>query len=535
MGKQVAAILTTVKSSPNFQPSVRPKQSDKKESPQNEPNVPEPQVNQDPEIVEVTIRKGLFMTSSIGLKLDMYDLQDRLECDITSVKTYHIDYNETSKNPEMHLKQTLKKLEVEKDIDFVIISTGTNDITALDAENGDMSEMIEKACDQTKHLVELAKETAQKRNVDVFVVERPPRGDANKNYSVLNDAANGLFISLIAPIKKVHYIPLPSLHNLPEKSKKNLFTNVGVPVHLKPWGLKYLRNDIIAGVKAVYRDVKASDDGDGKDPVTSDGKRKYQPERGPKMFQQNGQTSFHDLNFSNQNLNISESSVRRKDSHQGEAPGLKENNSTKFHDNAWNNAGNFQPSGRVQYPDHPINNSGDFQPVGRDGSNAHDIQNSGNFQQSGGNGHNHPAKKNAGDFQPSGRNEYSEHAMNNVGNFQPSGRDGRGNQQPNHGNQRNRNNDPSRRGNQNNQNNGNSFRPAGGFQKDGGSKGQFHRKNEGNGGQHYGSREQNNRGNQQRTNDQDQHRDYNRASQGLQMPDMVKEYLMRTLMNTERY
>ena len=202
LGKQVAAILTTVNSSPNFQPSVRPKQSDKKESPQNEPNVPEPQVHQEPEIVEVNIRKGLFMTSSIGLKLDMYDLQDRLECDITSVKTYHIDYNETSRNPDMHLKQTLKKLEGENDIDFVVISTGTNDITALDAENGDMSEMVNKACDQTKHLVELAQETAQKRNVDVFVVERPPRGDANKNYSVLNDAANGLFISLIALIKK---------------------------------------------------------------------------------------------------------------------------------------------------------------------------------------------------------------------------------------------------------------------------------------------------------------------------------------------
>ena len=65
------------------------------------------------------------------------------------------------------------------------------------------------------------------------------------------------------------------------------------------------------------------------------------------MFQQNGQTSFHDLNFSKQNLNINEPSIRRKDSYQGEAPDFKENNSTKFHDNAWHNAGNSQSSGRA--------------------------------------------------------------------------------------------------------------------------------------------------------------------------------------------
>ena len=505
LGKQVAAVLTTVKSSPNFQPSVRPKQSEKTESPQNEPNVLEPEVTPQPEIVEVTLRKGLFMTSSIGLKLDMYDLQDRLDCDIASVKTYHIEYNATAKNPDMHLKQNLTKLEGEKDLDFVVISTGTNDITVLDAENGDMSEMINKACNQTKHLVELANEAAQKHNLDVFVVERPPRGDVNKNYSVLNDAANGLFLSLIAPLQKVHYIPLPSLHNLPEKSRKNLFTNVGVPVHLKPWGLKHLRNDIITGVKAVYRDVKEIDVGDGNDPVTLDGKRKFQNERGTKMFQQNGQKSFHDKNFSNQDHNIAEVTVRTT------VPQPR------------SNAGNFQPSGRDVYHDHPQKNAGESQSSGRGGLYDGEIQNPGNVQASGGNGYNNPAMP----------NEYSDHAMNNAGGFQPPGRGGyneaarRGNQHPNQGNGfhpngGNRNNEQSRRGNQHN---GNSFRPAGvGFQKDG----QFHRRNghEGN-----GSREHNNRGKQHRNSNQEQHR----GSQELQMPDMVKDYLMRTLMNTERY
>ena len=466
--KQIAAILTTVNSSPNFQPSVRPKQAKTKEpsvtAPKDNINVQEPEVAASkPEIVEVKIRNGLFMTSSIGLKLDMYDLQDRLESDITSVKTYHIECNPASKNPEMFLQQNLKKLEGEKGLDFVIICTGTNDITDLDVDNGDMSQLILKACDQSKHLVEVANEAAQRYNVDVFVVERPPRGDSNKNYSVLNDAANGLFLSLIAPLKKVHYIPLPSLHNLPEKSKKNLFTNVGVPVHLKPWGLKHLRNDIISGVKTVYDDIQAANENEDRDKITNDGKRKFQAERGSKPFLQDGKTSFHNANSS--------------------------------HSQAHNTK---------KAPENP--NS--FQPSGRDVSDH------------------------AGDFQPSGR----------IGNNDPARR---GNHQQNH-----RGNNGGHRNNGHQQRDGyqnGDSRPAEhSFQKDGRKQEAFRRNGDDRHGDRRGddrhgdnrqgdrnySRDQTFRG-QHRGNSGDQRR--GGGQQEPQMPDMVKEYLMRTLMNNERY
>lgn len=70
----------------------------------------------------------------------------------------------------MYLKQNLKKLEGEKDLDFIIIATGTNNITVLDVENEEMSQLIYKACEQSNHLVEVANEAAQKHNVDVFVL-----------------------------------------------------------------------------------------------------------------------------------------------------------------------------------------------------------------------------------------------------------------------------------------------------------------------------------------------------------------------------
>ena len=469
--KQVTTLVNSLNPSPTFQPSVRPKEVDKKDPPTDgskmKSNESESEEKSEPKIVEITFRKGVFMSSSIGLKLDMYDLQEKLESDVTSVNTYHIEKHDQAKNPEMYLKKNLKQLEGEKDLDFVIIATGTNDITALDVENEEMSELIHKACNQSRNLVQLADEAAQKHNVDVFVVERPPRGDTDKNYSVINDAANGLFPSLIAPLKKVHYIPLPSLQNMQEKSKKNLFTNIGVPVHLKPWGLKHLRNDIVAGVKSVYQDLQTAGEGDEKESVSKDGKRKYQPEERSKMFQQDGPKSFHDINTSKPQ-----------------------------------DAGVFQPPGRKNYND--AVKSGDR----------------------------HQREEN--------RHEYGQ------GN-QPNGRFG--NNEPFNREYPKRNSHPIEE----------TLRPdSPPFPKDGGkfkNQGRFERElpyNRGGGDNRHGnrgnSRDYSGRGQQQSNNhrgqsnsnhSQPQHRGYpDRQSRGGgqqegQMPEMVKQYLLNTLMNNE--
>ena len=108
------------------------------------------------------------------------------------------------------------------------------------------------ACDQTKDIVHLA------NDLDVFVMEKPPRCDSvskdpNGDFILLNTASNGLYTSLIAPLKKVHFIPLPSLQNLSDGSMKNLFTD---GIHLKNWGIKLLSGEIIRGVQSVYTEIK---------------------------------------------------------------------------------------------------------------------------------------------------------------------------------------------------------------------------------------------------------------------------------------
>ena len=311
----------------------------------------------------------------------------------------------------------------------------------------------------------------------------------------MNDAANGLFHSLIAPLQKVHYIPLPSLHNLPEKSKKNLFTNVGIPVHLKPWGLKHLRNDIIAGVKAVYKDIKAANESEDRDNITKDGKRKFQAERGTKPFLQDGKTSFYNSNSSHsqtQNINKAPENPKVFQQH---VPNLKEQE--------WKNTGDFQPSGRDDL-DHELRNGGDFQPSGRDGYN--EAAKRGNQQQNNQNNVRYRNNESRGGQHQGERHHGGDSFRPADHGFQP---DRRQNQREQHFKRRGDNRQNDRRGDDRNADKRGNDRN--------GDRRQFNN-----------SRDQAFRG-QQRGNPGTQRG--GGGQQEPQMPDMVKEYLRRALMN----
>ena len=392
-----------------------------------------------------------------------------LDSDVCAVGTYHIEQYEKARDPELYLKKNLQKIEDKSDLDFLIIATGTNDITVLDVENEDISELTNIVCDQSRNLIHLANEAAQKHNLDVFVVERPPRGDENEIYSDLNVAANGLFPSLITPLKKVHYIPLPSLQKLPDKSRRNLFTKSGVPVHLKPWGLKLLRNDIVAGIKSVYKDLKQDDDEEEKEILTKDGKRKHQPEDKRKMFQQEGQKSFHDAN------------PRR-------SPELDRNKT-----------GGFQPAGRFGNHSTFYRNDDQKYVQHREGDryqHQEQFQQDGpSFRRDGGNNQRETTSRQRGS-----RPEFGQES------FQPSGRFDRGN--------------PFNRDGDNRYGKKVQFRGHGG----GGVRGHL---------QGYNHHEHSQSYHQQH---RDSDRNY-RGQQDGQMPDLVKQYLMKTLMGdgNQRY
>ena len=297
-----------------------------------------------------------------------------------------------------------------------------------------------------------------------FIVEKPPRvdplvKDPNGVLNKCNISSNGLFPSLITPLEKVHYVPLPSLHNLPDKSKRNLFTD---GIHLKPWGIKLLSNDIIAGVRSVYTDTVFQRDGKKDDPSSNLNNRK--------MFQQDGgQKGFTDRK------------PRRS----------SESESNHF-------VGN-QPSGRYGQIEEPYRREGYQSQQDPSYRKWDDRRNSGDFQP-GGSRRNQRRASNQEHFHPDGRRRNMQEDFHPAGgrgmgreNFHPAGRMPQENFHPSGRMGLNDFHPTGRRGN------GLEFQP---------------------GGRNRNGTDRDNRGH------------FNITDRGQQdgMPDMVKEYLLKTLM-----
>ena len=104
-------------------------------------------------------------------------------------------------------------------------------------------------------LVKLAKETADKHNIDVFILERPARYDKKDLMKPrLNQVANGMLMPLTNILNRVHLVRLPALDNLAGRARKELFKDDGI--HLTDTGHTVLETEIIAGIKSIYTDVK---------------------------------------------------------------------------------------------------------------------------------------------------------------------------------------------------------------------------------------------------------------------------------------
>jgi lysophospholipase L1-like esterase len=157
---------------------------------------------------------------------------------------------------QLYLRKNLDILDESDEIDYIILSVGTNDITKLDLGEG-IGDLIDSACEHSKNLVHLANQTSQKYDIDVFIVERPARFDTEDRdpegkRPILTESANGLFHSLITPLKRVHYIPLPSLR--PGRAQLDSFVKDGV--HLSQKGEQIFCQEIEKGVKIVFSDLK---------------------------------------------------------------------------------------------------------------------------------------------------------------------------------------------------------------------------------------------------------------------------------------
>ena len=276
ISKDIASLVEHLEETKTkVEPSVRPKEPKQNENEDEEPEI---------EIIEPKRRKGIFFSSSIGLQCDAQKLSNDINSKIRIEKTFHIEKHEDAKDPELFLRNTLNILEENKDANFIIISVGSNDITRLDI-NKDISELNEKACEQSKSLVHIAQEASNKHNIDVFIVEKPARFDKEAKdpegiRSVLTVSSNGILPSLITPLKRVFFIPLPSLST---SADRDCFSRDGV--HLTSKGELLFHQDLVSGVKSVYSDLNLeTDKTPNKEKFQEDGKFKSKKSEDNRKF-----------------------------------------------------------------------------------------------------------------------------------------------------------------------------------------------------------------------------------------------------------
>ena len=151
--------------------------------------------------------------------------------------TYRIEEKQNSKDPALFLKTLLDTELKDAKVDFAIISVGANDVTELDTDAHDFATLTNLACEQSKDIAFLADHASKRFKIDIFIVERPPRiDDVNepKNMrSTLTGSANGLYMSLITPMERVHLITLHSLSNYAGKARRDCFEQDGIHVNGK--------------------------------------------------------------------------------------------------------------------------------------------------------------------------------------------------------------------------------------------------------------------------------------------------------------
>ena len=120
-------------------------------------------------------RKGLMFSASIAKSSDMKRFSDTLNCDITVIPTDYIEKNPEADQPDAFLENMIKEHLVDKTgYSFVVLATGSTDITTLPTESGNVVTMYEQVKSHTGILCGIAQSITQEMNMDVFIVENPP-------------------------------------------------------------------------------------------------------------------------------------------------------------------------------------------------------------------------------------------------------------------------------------------------------------------------------------------------------------------------
>ena len=202
-------------------------------------------------------RIGCVFTSSIGKNTPVEKLQSDLNSDIRIHATYFIENNKDLTEPGAYL--ALKVNEVmNKEVDFVIIQVGSNEMSALDLKENKNTifEKIQQDCDK---IINLAQHMVREYEVDVFISEKPPRYD-NKSLEQggilegLNNTSNSILHMRSHLLERVWIIKQSMLESKSDRVRGERFMPDGL--HLTEKGLSLLNTNWVDSIKRVYTDLQ---------------------------------------------------------------------------------------------------------------------------------------------------------------------------------------------------------------------------------------------------------------------------------------
>ena len=222
------------------------------------PNIPNQQ-NKPSDNTNNRIRRGIMFTDSIAVDLDPTKLKHDLNCDLKVVPTNFIHHHPSSADPDAYLQCMVDQhLAGKTCYDFAIIAVGANDITEMDIESSPPTTLTNSVADQTKVLVQVAETLATENNLDIFLVDKPPRYDLTTRDSMgmlakLSKYANGVLASSVGMTPRLSIIDQSSLARSSLKARSDIYKPDGL--HLTPKGLTFYTANVTRALQELYPDM----------------------------------------------------------------------------------------------------------------------------------------------------------------------------------------------------------------------------------------------------------------------------------------
>ena len=212
-----------------------------------------------PEDPVTKTRKGIMFTDSIALDIDTAKLKQTLCCDLKIIQTNFIHHQPSSTNPDAYLQCMVSRhLAGQAEFDFVILAVGTHDITELDINNSPSATLTNTVAEQTKTLVEVAETLAIENNIDVLLVDKPPRYDTIQSdpmgtLAKLSRYSNGVLASNVGMTPRLFIVDQSSLARSAIKARSDIYKPDGL--HLTAKGLTFYLNNISKALIDCYGDI----------------------------------------------------------------------------------------------------------------------------------------------------------------------------------------------------------------------------------------------------------------------------------------